>query len=299
LVPVTLVHNPSAGLRPTLAHDLRRHLARHGFASRYLSTATKPHLDRALFGANAVVAAGGDGTVAKVLRAMRRAPLEIGIVPTGVANNIASAFGIPTDPAAAIAALRDGAVQRFDLGRVQMPGLKHTLVESLGIGVLAATAAATPHHDSETAGREGKLFEARARLTDALSVAGPIPRLIVDGLDLSGRALFVEILNIPLSGPNLALAPAASPCDGVFDLVYAEARHRGDLIDWLRDGAPPQSVPALPTLRGKRFRLEWAGAAVRIDDDFPGIAEGRLTLRVCAGQALVIAPSPTARRRPS
>src|SRR5687768_7439178 len=50
--------------------------------------------------ADALVAAGGDGTVARAARALAGSAMPLAILPLGTANNIATSLGINDDPAA-------------------------------------------------------------------------------------------------------------------------------------------------------------------------------------------------------
>ena len=133
--------------------------------------------------------------------------------------------------------------------------------------------------------------DARQRLADALAVARPIPHLVVDGLDLSGRVFFWKCSTFRLTGPGLMLSPGTSPSDGRLDVVYATASDLGPMIDWLRAGAIAERVPALARRGGASLGIEWSGAAIRIDDEFPPLTEGRVRLRLRTSCASIVAPS--------
>lgn len=59
----------------------------------------------ALAGADAIVAVGGDGTVADVATAIHGSGIPLGIVTAGSTNIVARELGIPADPRAAVALL--------------------------------------------------------------------------------------------------------------------------------------------------------------------------------------------------
>jgi diacylglycerol kinase family enzyme len=69
-------------------------------------------------GIDAVVAAGGDGTVSAVAGALAGSPKPLGILPLGTLNHFAKDLGIPLDLAAAAAVLARGVVRRVDVGEV-------------------------------------------------------------------------------------------------------------------------------------------------------------------------------------
>jgi diacylglycerol kinase family enzyme len=69
-------------------------------------------------GLDAVVAAGGDGTVSAAAAALADSGRPLGLVPLGTLNHFARDAGIPIDPAAAIAAIAGGVSRPVDLAEV-------------------------------------------------------------------------------------------------------------------------------------------------------------------------------------
>src|SRR5688572_9114684 len=86
--------------------------------------------------ADALVTAGGDGTVARAARALAGSAMPLAILPLGTANNIATSLGINDDPAAAIAAWSGQQVTRMDIGVVTDEHGEHLFVEGVGTGLL-------------------------------------------------------------------------------------------------------------------------------------------------------------------
>src|SRR5436190_1260537 len=89
---VTLIHNPTAGdSRPT-RQDIERILSDAGFQVRYQSSKGdwKKAVDAAT---DAIVVAGGDGTVAKVFTRVAGRDIPVGVLALGTANNVARALG--------------------------------------------------------------------------------------------------------------------------------------------------------------------------------------------------------------
>jgi diacylglycerol kinase family enzyme len=69
-------------------------------------------------GLDAVVAAGGDGTVSAAAAALADSGRPLGLVPLGTLNHFARDSGIPVDPAAAIAAIAEGHGRPVDVAEV-------------------------------------------------------------------------------------------------------------------------------------------------------------------------------------
>jgi diacylglycerol kinase family enzyme len=119
---VLIVRNPHAGLGPRDASigDLASAIRQHGMAAEVLvdldaiGTLTREY--QAAGRLRAVVAAGGDGTVAEV--ANRTAPdVPLTVFPLGTANLLAGYLAIRRDPVAMAQMLRDAAILRLDAGR--------------------------------------------------------------------------------------------------------------------------------------------------------------------------------------
>ena len=67
---------------------------------------------------DAVVVAGGDGSLNVVLQALVRVKKPLGIVPVGTANDLARSVGVPLDVKAACAVIAAGVTRSIDVGCV-------------------------------------------------------------------------------------------------------------------------------------------------------------------------------------
>ena len=133
-----VLHNPTAGSGDVAAEDLLAALAAGGIAARYCSTKQGGFKHALRKASDLVVAAGGDGTVLKVIRHLRNRSVPIAILPLGGANNIARSLGITADPLKiARAGWGETNARRLDIGTAAGPWRKRLFVESVGIGALA------------------------------------------------------------------------------------------------------------------------------------------------------------------
>ena len=263
---VTLIHNPGAG-GGTDAETVAGLLARHGHRVRCHSNKAGDLGTILAEPVDLVAVAGGDGTVAEVLRRLPDRRVPVGILPCGTANNIASALGIADDPAVVVAGWAEASVRRFELASVTGPWGTRRLVEGMGLGALAeATALADAGPDNDGGDKVGGGRDALRRVLErARLLHGPV---IVDGKVLPPGLLLVEAMLIDRIGPALPLAPLADHRDGMVDVVYVPTDRRGALLDWLAQD--PDGTPApVERLRGRRVALEWHGAALRLDDEVP------------------------------
>ena len=79
------------------------------------AAAVRPHLES---GCQAVVAAGGDGTVNAVAAMLVGTGVSLGVIPGGTLNHFASDLRIPSDLTEAVAVLKAGVTKAVDVGTV-------------------------------------------------------------------------------------------------------------------------------------------------------------------------------------
>ena len=158
----------------------------------------------------AVIAAGGDGTVGAVARALVDTEVALGILPFGTYMNIARAVGIPRgDPRAAAQVIAAGNIRAIDVGEVA----GQVFFEAAGIGLDA---------DAFTAGRAIQRRDrgfAVAALGAFVRRRGVRVRIDVDGRVRSHRILQAVVSNGPWYGWGFEVAPGARVDDGKLDLV--------------------------------------------------------------------------------
>jgi diacylglycerol kinase (ATP) len=282
-VRAIVLHNPTAGSGDVAAEHLMTALAAGGIAARYCSTKQGGFKHLLRKASDLVVAAGGDGTVLKVIRHLRNRSVPIAILPLGGANNIARSLGITADPLEiARAGWEETKARRLDIGAAVGPWRKRLFVESVGIGALAEAMAATAEGD--VTGPE-KSALARQALVEVLAAAQPLElRLTIDGQEVECRCLLAEIMNIASIGPRLLLAPAADPGDGLLDLVSLEPEARADMLAWL--GASSECAPPLTIRRGCAFAFERNDERLHVGDAFPAPRKRPCTVKV------VLTPDP-------
>jgi diacylglycerol kinase (ATP) len=174
---------------------------------------------------DAVVAAGGDGTVARVARALVASDLPIAILPLGTANNIATSLGINDDPVQAIGQWRHQRKTHIDIGVVTDRDGEHLFVEGTGIGLVPrGIQRGRDHRRPLFADAAAELTWARGMFLEALDDLTPRPSSIcIDGETIEGEFLLVEVLNIASVGPRLRLSAETAPADGLLSVVIAIA----------------------------------------------------------------------------
>jgi diacylglycerol kinase family enzyme len=258
---VTLIHNPEAGDDDAPDGEALVRLIRRAGHSVLYQSARESHWTAALEApADLVVAAGGDGTVGRVARRMIGRDVPMAAISLGTANNIARSLGLANLPIGAqVGAWCDAQPVALDAGRATGVWGRRFFIEGLGLGLFASLAA-------EGAGLSVKSAVATLRKHLPYTRARPI-RAVLDGADISGDYLLFEVMNMPLVGPNLFLAPAARPDDGRLDVVMVRREDRDVLADYLAAWeAGVLAAPTLPVFQGRSLSIGPGRHIVHVDD---------------------------------
>lgn len=272
-VRVTLIHNPGAGRTDRRgAKELIALLETAGHVVHYRSSKEDDWVEALAQPAELVVAAGGDGTVGRVARALVGRHVPLAALPAGTANNIARSLGIlDRSPEELVRGWRDARRIKLDIGSVEGPWGERSFVEGVGAGLFAALLAKSetrkkPKKKGRQAGEavNGALRELGtiAAKCEALDIAARL-----DGEDISGRYLLLEAVNLRYVGPSLFLAPEAEPGDGLLDVVLVAEGERARLVHYLEHWQDNRErLAVLPTRRGRRLEIEWTGFELHVDD---------------------------------
>jgi diacylglycerol kinase (ATP) len=238
-----------------------------------------------------VVAAGGDGTVARVARALAGTDVPIAILPLGTANNIAHSLGIRPDPDEAITAWRRQEVVKIDAGLLSDEHGGTLFVEAAGVG-LVPSGITHGRGAARLAGADAaaKVEWARRMFLETLSDLRPRhSTLNIDGEDLAGDYLLVEVLNIASVGPRLRLSEEAHHADGLFSVVVAAESDREAIARHLR--RPSGEEPSHAWLKSWRARrvVVTGWPEYHVDDQVRTSASGRVTLDIRPACVAVLA----------
>jgi diacylglycerol kinase (ATP) len=166
---------------------------------------------------NCIVVAGGDGTIHRLVN--RGIPsLPLAIIPSGTANDLAIAFGIPCDKRTALNNLCSAVPCPLDL--IEINGRKTIVSAAIGL----------PYNILERASRWrnspilrclGKGIYFAAIVTEILTGSYKLYKfkLIHDGGVEEFLAHTILLMNQSILASHLVVAPEARNNDGYFDLV--------------------------------------------------------------------------------
>jgi diacylglycerol kinase family enzyme len=220
-----------------------------------------------------VAVVGGDGTICAVADRLVGRRVPIAVLPLGTANNISNTLGLAGLPLERLiagwsAALRIG----FDAGLVLAPWGMTRFIERIGVGLLAlAIARPSARNDIALAhliNREGSVTSSLIWLREQLrDCPAKELKITLDGADLSGEYIMLEVMNIQHIGPSLHIAPDADPGDGLLEVVLVSKHERDKLVDYLGSRAEGNRQPLQWEIpRGQRLQLQWDGSDSHIDD---------------------------------
>lgn len=137
-----------------------------------------------------VVVSGGDGTINFVVNKMRQRGInpELGIIPSGTANDFAGAIGMPRSIMRAARQIADGTEHKVDCGEVDGTWF----VNVLSFGVLTTTSQQTQDKEKQLVGR---LAYIRTGAHDLLTMH-PIPlKVKCNGDELALNAVMCLVFN--------------------------------------------------------------------------------------------------------
>ncbi|MGC9505318.1 YegS/Rv2252/BmrU family lipid kinase [Baaleninema sp.] len=181
---------------------------------------TETETDAELFARQALevgaipIAAGGDGTVSKVMAAAIETGVPVGAIPRGTANAFAQALGLPDNLEAACQVILDGNVRCIDAARC---GDGRLMVLWAGVGVGAEAIVQTDSDSKERLGRLAYVLSGVQQLQDLHHFNVEIE--VEDRIWVASAAA-VTVANAAPPTSILAQGPArVCPDDGLLDIT--------------------------------------------------------------------------------
>lgn len=305
----TLVANPSAGGgRGELALAVAtRALAAAGWQLDIVRTeeAGQAHLAASKAvqqGQEAVVVAGGDGTINEVVNALASTPTALGVIPAGTGNVLAREMGLPSSPEEACQVLLSGRPIEVDLGKVSFTNEQgrndsRYFLSMAGVGFDAKVVQAV----KETVkARLGVWAYVVTVLKEAFR--RPISHLTIhlDGKAIETDAWLLVFANAASYAWRLRMCPGAKMDDGLLDLcLFLHSSPLGYLRQFFGTLLRAHPVNAgIPSLRFREARIEAEPPLpVQLDGDLQGTTPITVSVAPLALRIIAPGPRPCARRR--
>jgi diacylglycerol kinase family enzyme len=252
-------HNPKPG------HDKDIILAALKLAdieTRHVSVKDDDFAETLKKGADLVVAAGGDGTIGKVLTGLPDRSIPVALLPLGTANNVARSLGIAGTPQELVESRKIENTRPLDICSAKASWDRSLFLERFGVGLVPNFLKLAAKGKKPEGAHN--LLQGRAQLQKALKMAKPIDvEIMLDGKRMGGEFLGVEVMNIPFTGPWLPIGMKADVADAKLDVICFEPEQRKALIAWLE--APLDEAP--PVLSRKAANVH-SDVPNRVDDQY-------------------------------
>lgn len=254
-----IINNLASGLGEGAIYDFVRSFMADGDEVCIRSTDGSTDLREFLTDAtsfDAVVASGGDGTVASVGYMLRESGIPILPFPAGTANLLALNLASPIEPHALSTIIRNEQALDFDVGEIESNG------ETFGFSIMAGC------------GYDAKIMQ-DAKLTKKLlgplayfsaAITNPLPptsrfTITLDDEVIESEGLGVLLVNFSKIQFDISVMHNNQPRDGVFDVVVLKAANAFELIPALigglldKTGDHPDRSDALETYQARNVHV--------------------------------------------
>lgn len=236
----------------------------------------------------AVVAAGGDGTVAAVVNEMRGA-LPLAVLPIGRENLFARWLGFARDPEALALGVARGRTRRIDLGCAN--GRRFVLMVGAGFDAEVVRRVASWRN---RAGRLRQVTRASyVRPVLAALARYAFPTLTLEGHGARASGVQVVVANVPAYAAGLQLTPRARADDALLDWVVLTRPGRAPLVSCAVAAWRNRLIGRPDVLTGRAARVRIVSSTpvpVQMDGDPAGVTPVDVEVQPMA--LAVITPAP-------
>lgn len=225
---ILLIYNPVAGRRHKgFFADVLDGLVTHGCSLTIRETGWAGHAVDLAGSASgedydAVVVAGGDGTVNEVVNGLGPTAPPLGIIPLGTANVLAREIGLPARAAEVVAAIRGGPVLWAHLGETASAHDARVFVLMLGAGFDARVVAGVTPRLKRMLGKFAYVWRS---VVEILRYKDARYRVIVDGRAWRGASVVVAN-GRHYGGPYIVAAAASLVAPRLDVCVFQRAGRR-------------------------------------------------------------------------
>lgn len=239
-------------------------------------------------GYKAVIAAGGDGTIALALRGTARTGVPVAILPIGTGNQLALNFGIPDSLEDAVRVAVEGRVEAIDLGRYEDAHFALIAGAGLDAEVMASATA-------ELKNKIGVLAYFYSGIKHVIASKSAKYVIHADDQVVEVEASMVLLANAGLIGAGslpveVMVAPRSDFQDGLLDIAVFAPRHLPDMagILWRMATRRFAGDDRMFFLQARRVRIETdPPVAIQVDGQVRGQTPFEVEIDPLAGRILV------------
>jgi diacylglycerol kinase (ATP) len=295
-IQVKVIVNPDAGKVADTKKNLKfvtDYLEKHGLKVNVAFAKPKekatPIVKRAIKnGYKIVIAMGGDGTVEAVMHGMVGTKAHMGIIPTGIENNIAKSLGIPLELEEACSLIISGNIFKLDMGHVKTSkGKKFNFFEMATIGFSTAI---YPSGDKLISNQSVDSKD-DAKTLDNQENKPKIFLTMDDESKIKVETMLVMVSNIPILGKNFRVAPEASLQDGLLDISVYPDFSKDELSNYyaaMQDGGY-SGEGNIQHYQARKLKVK-SSPKLKVIADGVALGSGTVTIKVRPGALRVITP---------
>lgn len=254
-----VINNLASGFGEGAIYDFVRSFATDGDEVCIRSTDGTTDLTSLLKDAtayDAVVASGGDGTVAAVCYELRHSGIPVLPFPAGTANILTLNLASPIEPHALAKLTKRCQTLDFDLGEIEVAG------KSFGFAIMAGAGydAAIMHDAKPNKRLLGPMAYFSAAITNPLPEVSRLS-ITIDGETIEREGLGILLVNFSKIQFDISVTHENEPRDGEFDVVILKAGNAFGLIPAVvaglldRGGDFPDRSDALEIHRGSTIEI--------------------------------------------
>lgn len=277
---VTFIVNPISGTqnKKGVTEKIKKYANNEKFdisiiPTQYAGHATEIAAQCAADGVDIVVAVGGDGTINETARALVHSNTVLGIIPCGSGNGLARHLHIPMDVQKAIEVINQCVVETIDYGKINDIPFFCTC----GVGFDAFISMKFAQ-----AGKRGISTYIENTLREGLRYEPETYEIENEDGSMKYEAFLITCANASQYGNNFYIAPKASLCDGLMDVIIMEPFTMLDApaISFQMINGTIDQNSKIKTLRCKRLKIHRSKPGVIHFDGDPVMAEADLTVEI-------------------
>ncbi len=231
---------------------------------------------------DAVIIAGGDGTINEVALHLVNTQIALGIIPIGSGNGLARHLKIPFRLKKNLEMIIQGKTTSLDVGQAN----NKIFLSNAGLGYDAAVI-----KDYNNQQHHGFFSYFLSIVRSSFLFSAPKVQLLINGRTYNVDAFFFSALNSSQFGYNISIDPNARTDDGVLDFVILDTKNRFKAtfaaLCLLLKNRPP--LDELKTVHSKNATVHFPGQrlALQTDGEF-SVVENQLEFKIIPGAVKVI-----------
>ncbi len=169
---------------------------------------------------DAIVAAGGDGTVHEVINGLivvsaDGPTLPLGVIPIGTGNDFNDMAGLPRNLEQSVKIIADGRTRQVDAGRLDFDGETRFFCNNCALAMEPMVTL----ENTRIKRLSGNIRYVVALVKALAKLKAWEMQVVWDNGSINGPTYLLSVCNSPRTGGIFLMAPGAKMDDGLFDLV--------------------------------------------------------------------------------